>query len=273
MPDVLITGATGTTGSRVAKLLRAQSIPVRLATRTPGAERAQIRFDWDTGIFDAALAGVSAVYLVAPTGVADPVPLVTPFVEQARRYGVRRIVLLGSSAIAASDSGLGGLYHLIRSLPEWTVLRPSWFMQNFLGDSPVAQGVRDGEIVTATGAGRIGFVDAGDIAAVAARALTDPEPHPGELILTGPQALSYAEAAEIITDRIGRPVRHRSASVAEYAARLADSGIPPAYAAMLAGLDDDIRRGAEDRITDTVPRVTGRPARGFHEFVTKEMTR
>ena len=85
---------------------------------------------------------------------------------------------------------------MVRStMPEWTVLRPSWFMQNFTGDHLVAQGVRDGEIVTATGDGRVAFVDAADIAAVAGRALIDDEPHNAEYILTGPDALSYEDAA------------------------------------------------------------------------------
>ena len=172
MTDILVTGATGTTGSRVASLLSDRGVAHRRGTRTPTSS-GQVHFDWaDRATHPAALRGASAIYLIAPVGVADPVPLIEPFLEEALRHGVRRVVQLSSSALPEGAPGLGAIHQLVReTMPEWTVLRPSWFMQNFTGDHLVAQGVRDGEIVTATGAGRVAFVDARDIAAVAARAL------------------------------------------------------------------------------------------------------
>jgi uncharacterized protein YbjT (DUF2867 family) len=135
-----------------------------------------VRFDWsERATHAAALAGVRRVYLVAPVGEPDPVPLVEPFLAAALAGGVRRVVLLSSSAVPEGAPVLGQLHHLVRTtMPEWTVLRPSWFMQNFVSDHPLAAGIREaGEIVTATGAGRLPFVDAGDIAAVAVAALDD----------------------------------------------------------------------------------------------------
>jgi uncharacterized protein YbjT (DUF2867 family) len=269
MRDVLVIGATGTTGSRVAAGLAERGVPVRAATRTPRAP-GHIRFDWaDTDTHRPALKGVGAVYLIAPVGVADPVPLVEPLLHEAVESGVRRIVLLSSSAVTDHTPGLGALPRLVRATsPEWTVLRPSWFMNNFTGDHPVAHGVRAGEIVTATGSGRVGFVDAEDIAAVAVRALTDERPHDTDHLITGPRALSYAEAAAIITDVTGRSVRHRAVDVPELLERLA--AYPPRFAAILAALDVGIAAGGEDRVTDTVVRITGRPARDFRTFIGKE---
>jgi uncharacterized protein YbjT (DUF2867 family) len=152
------------------------------------------------------------------------------------------------------------------TMPEWTVLRPSWFMQNFTGDHLVARGVREGEIVTATGNGRVAFIDAADIAAVAGHALTDDIPHNTEHVLTGPEALSYADAAEILTRQTGRPVRHRSVPAEEAAQRIAAHGIPMQFAKVLAALDVDIRGGAEDRVTTTVEDVTGCAAGSFGAF-------
>ncbi|HTF53315.1 MAG TPA: NAD(P)H-binding protein [Pseudonocardia sp.] len=268
-PAVLITGGTGTTGSRLATLLRGQAA-VRVATRKP-SDGAHVRFDWaDPASHRPSVAGVDCIYLVAPVGVADPAPLVEPFLAAALRAGVRRVVLLSSSAIAEGAPSLGVLHRMVRtSVPEWAVLRPSWFMQNFLGEHPLAAGIRaSGEIVTATGAGRVAFVDAADIAAVAARALLDRVPHNTAHVITGPEALSYADAAAIITESSGRTVRHRPVSTAELTARLIAAGIPAEFAEILAGLDADIRRGAEDRVTSTVRSVTGRPPRSFAEFVT-----
>ncbi|KDN23158.1 NmrA family NAD(P)-binding protein [Amycolatopsis rifamycinica] len=271
MADVLVLGGTGTTGRRVVAGLRANGVPARAATRKPGRP-GEVRFDWtDRATHAGALSGVSAVYLLPPIGEVDPVRLVRPFLTDALDAGVRRVVLLSSSAVTGDTPGLGDLQRLVRTAPEWAVLKPSWFMQNFTGEHLVAQGVRDGEIVTATGDARVAFVDAGDIAAVAVRALTDPAPHNTEHVLTGPAALSYAEAAAIVSAHLGRPVRHRPVGTAEFAERVAASGIPAGFARVLAALDEDIRGGAEDRVTPVVEQVTGRPARAFETFVREEL--
>lgn len=268
---VLVIGGTGTTGSRVAALLRARAATVRIATRTPATgHREHVRFEWtDPAGHAEALAGVDGIYLVAPVGVADPLPVVEPFLTRARRSGARRVVLLSSSAIGEGAPGLGAVHALVRAtVPQWAVLRPSWFMQNFVGSHPVAAGIRTaGEIVTATGSGRVAFVDAADIASVAAHALLDAVSHDTEHVITGPRALSYAEAAGIVSEVTGQAVRHRPVDPTELVARLAAAGHSTEFATFLAGLDDDIRRGAEDRVTDTVASVTGRSARSFAEFV------
>jgi uncharacterized protein YbjT (DUF2867 family) len=265
---VLVIGGTGTTGSRVAALLREQAAATRIGTRTPAnGNPGHVRFDWgEPATHGPAVAGVDRVYLLAPVGAAAPGPLVEEFLAQAVRAGVRRVVLLSSSAVSDGESGLGALPPLVRATtPEWAVLRPSWFMQNFV--SQHATGIRErGEIITATGDGRVAFVDAADIAAVAARALLDPVPHNTDHLITGPEALSYADAAAVITETTGRIVRHRAVSTAEMTTRFAAAGLSPEYAAMLASLDEDIRYGAEDRITPAVQDVTGRPARSFAEF-------
>lgn len=266
--NALVIGGTGTTGRLVAAELRAAGVAVRIATRNPGpADPDHVRFEWqEAATHGPAVAGMDGVYLIPPIGVAEPAPLVGRFLEAATRAGVRRVVLLSSSAVADNETGLGALPPLVRAMPEWAVLRPSWFMQNFVGR--LAAGIRErGEVVTATGRGRVAFVDAADIAAVAARSLTDAAPHDTDHVITGPEALGYDDATAIITAVTGHPVRHRAVSTAEMTDTFAGLGIDRAYAAVLAGLDEDIRNGAEDRITSTVQDVTGRPARSFTEFV------
>ncbi|SED03925.1 NAD(P)H-binding protein [Streptomyces melanosporofaciens] len=271
-PTVLVLGATGNTGSKVLRMVRAQGARALAATRRPetaaGAGET-VRFDWhDPAGHAAALDGVERIYLVSPLGVAEPRPVVEPFLNTALAQGVRRVVLLSSSAVPEAPTGLGALHTLVKeTVPEWAVLRPSWFMQNFTGDHAVAHAIRgDGEIVTATGDGRVAFVDATDIAAVATRALLDDRPHNTDHVITGPEALDYAEAARIVTEVSGRPVRHVAVEAGELRQRLEAMGIPAEFAAVLAGLDEDIRHGAEDRTTDTVQRVTGRAPRSFRAF-------
>ncbi|MDA2892097.1 NAD(P)H-binding protein [Mycolicibacterium sp. BiH015] len=266
---VLVTGATGNTGSAVSRLLKAAAVEVREASRRPGPEG--VRFDWnDPSSYAPALRNVERVYLVAPIGEAEPAPIVQSFLEVGLRQGVRRVVLLSSSAVEPADTGLGALHRLVTdSVPEWAILQPSWFMQNLVGDHPVAHGLRNGLLTTATGDGRIGFVDAEDIAAVAAHCLLRDDAPNASLVITGPEALSYADVCRLVGELTGRPIRHVAVGTAERAAQIAATGVPHEYAAVLAAMDDQISRGSEDRVTDTVARFTGRPAVSLAEFLAR----
>ena len=267
----LVIGASGTTGSRVVAQLAAAGHGVKAATRhaTPVGCAAPVRFDWyDPSTHAAALDGADRVYLIPPPADSDPVAVMAPFLRQARAAGVHRAVLLSSSAIPEGGPAVGSVHRALPDLVEqWAVLRPSWFMQNFTGQHAHALSIREhGSILTATGSGRVGFIDAEDIAAVAFHALTDEHAPDTDLVLTGPEALSYDDIAAIMTEVTGRLVVHRSLSNEQMRDRLA-AEIPEEFAAMLAGLDRAIAEGSEDRVTDTVQRLTGRPARTFRAFL------
>lgn len=272
----LITGGTGTTGSRVAAALTGQGMTVRTASRTPAPGTHQVRFDWaDPTTHGPALTGTDGIYLVPPIGDSAPARPMVPFLERALEAGVRRFVLLSSSAITEGDPGVGEVHQAVRQLaPEWAVLRPSWFMQNFVTPGHLhIQSIRTAdEIVTATGQGRVAFVDADDIAAVAVRALTDERPHNAAHLITGPEALGYADVAEAVSKVSGRAIRHRPVPVAEFRERLIAIGIPEAFARMLAAMDDSIAHGSEDRVDPAVERITGRPARAFADFAAEHAT-
>ncbi|GAB3720181.1 Rossmann-fold NAD(P)-binding domain-containing protein [Nocardiopsis oceani] len=263
---ILITGGTGKTGRPLAETLRARGEDVRVASRRPGPDG--VRFDWaDPGTYARALAGAEALYLVPPPLALDPMPVAGPFLTAARTAGVRRVVLLDSLAELRGTPGAAELNDAVRSFPEWSVLLPSGFMQNFTGAHPVAVGIRErGEIRSATGEGRLGWIDAADIAAVAAEVLSAPGPVDGEHVLTGPESFGYAEAAAIIAGVTGRPVRHTPTPEAELVRRNLDAGMPESFASALVRVDTDIARGRVDRVTDTVHRLTGRPPRTFAEF-------
>ncbi|MFC5218190.1 NAD(P)H-binding protein [Streptomyces coerulescens] len=271
----LVIGATGTTGSRTAARLTAAGHAVRAASRkaapVPGAE--PVRFDWyDPGSHPAGLDGVDRVYVIPPVGDPDPAAVVLPFLRRARAAGVRRAVLLSASSIPEGGPAVGQVHAALPGIfDEWAVLRPSWFMQNFTGDHPHATGIRtEGLIRTAAGTGRVGFVDAEDIAAVAFHALTDDRAPDTDLVLTGPEPLGYDDIATVITEVTGRPVAHRPLSYEELRDRLA-AQMPEEFAAMLADMDRAIAGGAEDRVTDSVQRLTGRPAGSFRALVEREL--
>ncbi|MGW1373086.1 NAD(P)H-binding protein [Streptomyces sp. NPDC002446] len=271
----LVVGATGTTGSRTTAQLIAAGQRVRAASRRatalPDAE--PVRFDWyDPATFGDALSEADRVYLVPPVGDPDPAAVMLPFLRQARAAGVHRAVLLSSSAIPEGGPAVGTVHQALPGLfDQWAVLRPSWFMQNFTGTHAHAESIRnDGVIRTAAGTGRVGFVDADDIAAVAVHALTNDRAPNTDLLLTGPQALSHDDIATIVTEVTGRPVVHHPLTYDALRDRLA-ALMPLDFAEMLAGMDRAIAQGAEDRTTATVHRVTGRPPHDFRTVAAREL--
>jgi uncharacterized protein YbjT (DUF2867 family) len=271
--QVLITGGKGKTGRRVAARLTATGIDVAIGTRRPDGPRDK-RFDWADPSSASAFDGCDAVYLVAPTDRTDHLSVMQPHLEEAMERGVRRFVLLSSSLLAPGGPMMGEVHAwLAESAPEWVVLRPSWFMQNF-SEGPHATTIRDeGIIYSATGTGRVGFIDAEDIAATAAACLTATTPLNSDVVLTGPDAWSYDDIAEIITAALGQPVRHVSLDPATLTAHLVAQGLLPDYANTLAGMDADIAAGAEDCTTPGVEQVSGQRPTSFRVFANRVLER
>lgn len=267
MSEFLVTGATGKTGSRLVKQLESRGHTVRAASRS-GAGRNGFRFDWsDPASYASAVDGIQGAYLLAPLGVTDLLPAMQPFIDRLIEARAGRLVLLSSSSLDRGGPLMGAIHaYLADHSTAWTVLRPSWFMQNF-SEGPHAATVREERtLYSATGVGRVGFISADDIAEVAATALTSSDPTNRDLVITGPETLSYGDVAEIIGGSIGERVVHRNLSVEALAARHEKQGIPPDFARMLAGMDGSIASGTEDRVTSQVQRVTGARPTNFTAF-------
>ncbi len=267
----LVIGGTGKVGGRLVRRLVAAGLPVSAASRSGQAPEGATptRFDWfDQGSWGAALEGATGVFMTAPVGASDPIEAMQPFVERAIDAGVRRFVLLSSSLIEEGGPAMGAVHAVLRrSAPEWAVLRPSWFMENFTIDPHLSSIRYEGLIYSASGPGRVPFIATADIAEVGFRTLTDPTPVNGDLVLTGPDLLSYADVAKLIGDARGTPVHHQNLNPGALAGRLEGFGIPGPFAAMLAQLDQAIAAGAEDRTTAAVETATGRPPIRLADFV------
>lgn len=268
---VLVTGGTGKTGRRIVQRLEACGFPVKAASRTANAPN-RVRFDWyDATSFTAALENVRSVYLIAPADTTESLDAMRPFLEQAVAAGVERFVLLSSSSIEQGGLLMGQVHEWLaqQSVP-YTVLRPSWFMQNF-SESQHLMGICHADMIrSATGDGKVGFIDAEDIAAVAVEALTDPTFSHTELVLTGPAAISYDKVAQIISDAVGRPISHKRLDANELGKMFREMGVTADFADVLVQLDIAISEGVENRTTDNVHTVTGREAGGFEVFAQRE---
>ncbi|MBB0230054.1 NAD(P)H-binding protein [Streptomyces calidiresistens] len=271
MSGVLVTGGTGKTGKALVQVLRNAGVRTRVAGRNPdAADPDAIRFDWnDPTTHGPALDGTDRVFLVPPVESVDPLPLVEPFLRRARRAGIRRLVMLGSAIVLPNAPSAVEMAARVRAQPGGVVLRASGFMQNFLRPHPLAEHIhRHGEIRTAAGDGRLGWVDVRDIAAGAAALLVDPGADArSDYLITGPCGMSYPQAAQIITARTGREVRVKRITEKEQAALYRASGMPPEFADALAAVERGIKEGREDRVGTAVLELTGRPPRTFAEFV------
>ncbi|GAA2675430.1 MULTISPECIES: ergot alkaloid biosynthesis protein [Actinosynnema] len=264
--SVAVIGASGTTGRALTALLEADGTPFRRASRTPAP--GATRFDWhDPSTHRALLDGATAVYAVPPPTTGDPLPAVRPLLDLARRSGLPRLVLLGSLAVLPDAPGAAEMEAEVRETPGWTVLRPAGFMQNFTGAHPVAVRLRErGQLLSAGGDGRVGWIDARDVASAAHAALLA-DRTASEHRLTGPQALSHREVARVVGERTGRAVEVVEVTAAELAGHFRAAGMPEPFADRLARYNASIRDGGEGGLTDGFARLTGREPGTFAAFV------
>lgn len=260
---VLVTSGTGKTGHRVVERLTALGVRVR-----SGSRRGEVRFDWaDESTWGPALAGSDAAYVAYYPDLAAPgaVEAMRAFGALAARHGVRRVVLLSGrgepEAVRAEDALRGAL----APGADLTVVRGAFFAQNF-NEGALAEGVLHGEIPFPAGGTAEPWVDADDLADVVVKALTE-DGHAGAVHeLTGPQLLTFAEAARALSAATGRAVRYVPVSGAEYARLLVTYGLAEPEAEWLAGLFTTLLDGHNSSTTDGVQRVLGREPKAFADF-------
>ncbi|GAA2244813.1 NAD(P)H-binding protein [Streptomyces amakusaensis] len=258
--SILVLGGTGKTGRRLVARLRSQGV-----TAIPASRSGERGFDWaDEPTWATALSGVDAVYLV-DDGSADPAVTLAPFVELAVASGARRHVLLSARGLETPDAPLPAEAALRASDAEWTILRPTWFAQNFSEDL-FLDSMLAGELALSTGEGPDPFIDAEDIAAVAAAVLTQ-DGHGGEVYeLSGPRLMSFGDAAQEVARATGRSIAFRPVSREECVERMVASGADPGAAAFAADVFDGIRAGRNAYLSDGVQRVLKREPRDFAEY-------
>lgn len=271
-----ITGATGTIGSELVRLLADRGAEVRALSRHPADGPELPGVEWrevdlaDRDEVRAACRGAARLFVL--TGNTDAmVRLQTNAIDAAVAVGLDHVVKL--SALGASDhsrSAIALWHHNVERYLRgagvgWTVLRPHHFMQNLL--DPVVHDRAAGTVHSASGDGRIPFIDTRDVAACAAAVLTR-DPLVGEVLtLTGPRAVSYEEATAIVSDVLGRDLTYVAEDVDEAWARMRAAGMPAwLVGAQLAIAGYQRAGGPTESTTDTVEQLTGSPPRDIERF-------
>jgi uncharacterized protein YbjT (DUF2867 family) len=274
---ILVTTA-GKVGAETARLLAQRGEPVRVLVRDPekatalaqaGAEVTQGDLEVPATI-DAAMKGVSTVVLVSPAIPAQELNVVA----SAVRAGAGHVVKITSKASADSPiarrRGQAEIENgLIASGLGYTLLRNNAYMQNFLMAAPSI--AKTSSFGSAARDGRVGMIDTRDVAAVAAEIAAAPVPHAGKTYWpTGPEAITFSDAAAALSKVLGRPITFHPLTVEEQTQAMVEIGLPESLAAMNAQAVALFADGDSDSdyVTGDVPSILGRPARTFEQFAT-----
>ncbi|WP_428029667.1 NAD(P)H-binding protein [Ancylobacter sp.] len=267
---ILVLGASGHVGRPLVKELLAKGEVVKAASRggqpVEGAEG--VAFDFAAPDFAAAFEGVDRAYVMLPGGYVNSKELLTPVIEAAAARQVK-VVLQTALGVDADDSIPYRQVELalIASGVPYVILRPNWFTDNFLNFwKPGID--HTGAIAVPAGEGTSSFVDARDIAASAASALTTDRFDGQAFNLTGPAALGYAEAADILAQVIGKPVGYTPIDDDTFVGILTGVGIGEDYARFLATIFYPVREGWTAGVTDAVKTLTGREPRSVAQWAT-----
>lgn len=256
----LVLGGTGKTGRRVVQRLTAQGEPVRIGSRSGG-----VPFDWENpATWAPALTGVNAAYVSYYPDLAAPgaAEAIGSFAEMAVNSGTRRLVMLSGRG---EDEAVACEKALADSGADWTVLRCSWFDQNF-SEGYLLEPVMSGHVFLPAGPAGEPFLDADDIADVAAAVLTQAG-HTGQVYeLTGPRLLTFADAVAEIAAATGRPIGYTAVPAADYAEALAAEGVPAKVIELLTYLFTTVLDGRNAQLGDGIRQVLGRPARDFADY-------
>ncbi|MEV4757613.1 NAD(P)H-binding protein [Micromonospora sp. NPDC049559] len=271
---VWIEGATGKVGRRVVAALATAGIPVRAASRHPGEPSpgvTPVRFDWyDPTTWSGALGDADTLFLKGLDSDDDNSgDMFARLLDSAPN--ARRVVLMTAMGVDRSpvDAPRHVLERVVRNSGKaWTILRPNWLMQNFDEDEWVyARAIREeNELYAGSGDRVVSFVDTRDVADATVTVLTE-DGHDGQgYTLTGPEAVTFGEVAEVLSRASGRPIRHVDADLTAHRAHFARSGRPDAWVDHMMHLFVLVRAGVFSAVTDDFRRLTGNPPRTLEAY-------
>lgn len=260
---ILVIGGNGKTGSRVANKLNALGWPVKTASRS-----SEIKFDWlDATTWSKALEGINAVYITYQPDLAVPgaTTAIATLCKLAAEAGVQKLVLLSGRGEREAEECER---IVMQSGIQWTVVRASWFAQNF-SEGNFLEPVMAGYVALPTGSVREPFIDADDIADVAIAALTGHK-HNGKIYeVTGPEAITFREAVAEIAKATGREIVYQQITMEDYAAELADYEVPADVIWLITYLFTEVLDGRNEQPMNGVQEALGRPPASFATYVKK----
>lgn len=266
--QILVFAANGNVGQPLVAALLAKGEQVKAASRTGtavgGAQGVAVDMD-NPSTFARAFEGVDRVFLLAPTGSLDITGRLLPVIEAAAARKVK-VVLMTALGVDADEAIPYRQVELAleRSGTPFVIVRPNWFADNF--HTFWKPGIDHGVIAVPAGDGKTSFIDTRDIAESAAAALTTDRFDGRAFNLTGPEALSYGEAAAVLSRVTGKAIAYTPVDDDGFVGILTGAGVPEPYARFLATLFHPVREGWTARITGDVETLTGHAPRSLATY-------
>ncbi len=273
---IAVTGATGNTGVHVVKELLALGVRVVALVGKPDRARASLPNDVEARAFDftasgtwaAAVVGCDALFLLRPPAISNVQETLLPFAQAALQQGVKHIVFL---SVAGAETNRIVPHHkvevFLKSTESYTILRPGFFAQNFQ-DAYRQDILEQDRIYVPAGHSKVAFVDVRDVAVVAAQALVHPTEHARQgYTLTGPRAVTFTEAAAMLTQVVGRPIRYQAASILGYFLHLRRRNLPRMQAVVQTVLHVGLRFGQAETVDPTLQRLLRREPHDLHAYL------
>lgn len=264
--NILVIGASGVVGSEVVKNLRAQGHKVRTTSSKEGKDAVKVNVSTREGLAEA-FTGVDAAFIMSPGGYAGQDQILSPMIQEAKRQGLKKVVLMSALGANANDAAplRKAELELIASGLNYTIIRPNWFMQNFT--TFWVQGIKgEGKIPLPAGSAKTSFLDTRDIGAVAAKVLTDSRYDRQELDLTGAEALSHAEVAQHISLVTGREVAYQDVEPVVLRRTLLSWGVPEDYTDFLLLIFGYLKEGYNAGVNSNVKLILGREPISFAQY-------
>jgi uncharacterized protein YbjT (DUF2867 family) len=228
---ILVVGASGTIGSELVRVLKADGHSVWTTTSKAATKPDQVHLNLLTGEgLDAAFAGVTRAFFLSPGGYADQYAILAPLIAKAKSASLKKVVLMTAMGVEMNAEAplRRAELALEASGVPFNIIRPNWFMQNF--NTFWVYGIKaHGAIRLPVGDGKASFIDARDISAVAAKLLTNDSHNGKAFTLTGPESLTHADVAALIAKEIGKPVAFTDVEPEELKGVLIGAGLPADY--------------------------------------------
>ncbi|MGE0632968.1 MAG: NmrA family NAD(P)-binding protein [Pseudobdellovibrionaceae bacterium] len=269
--SVLIVGASGTVGSNLVQILKAQGHQITATTSKEASQKQdgvwQVRVNLATGEgLKNAFDGIQRVFILSPAGYADQYAMMSPLIQEAKRRGVEKVVLMTAMGANAVDTApmRRAEIELEKSGLNYNIIRPNWFLQNF--NSFWLHGVLQGQLALPAGNAKTSFVDTRDVSEVVAKLLIEDKFNNQDLDLTGAESVTHEEVADMISSVTGKKVVYSDLDPAILKKTLLSFGLKEDYVDFMLLIFGFLKEGYNARLTDSVEKVLGRKPRTLREY-------
>lgn len=268
MNQTLVVGASGTVGTELVKILKSKGQSVVQATSKKALKTDQVHLNLlnQEGL-ENAFKNVDRIFLLSPPGHMNQDKLLIPLIDMAKKKNVKKIVLMTAMGVNAIDTSPLRIteIHLEKSGLNYNIIRPNWFMQNF--NSYWIQGINsEDKIYLPVSKAKGSFIDARDIAAVAAELLLSDKFNNQDFDLTGTDVINHDQVADLLSTVAGRKISYQEIDPATMRAGLLRAGLPEDYTEFMLVILDFFKQGYSERTTDAIEKITGRKPISFKKY-------